>query len=131
MREETKVFLEMVAKKRTEHILKATPEAEVKLTMDDSRLRCALQVFRNGELERLEFIESELTAGQQKFYDDYIDVAKNTGSLVLLFPESKYPRKMASAIYQAIMMEVRSRSRGEVNFQGFVFDDRGNIKQVN
>ena len=130
MREETKVFLEMVAKKRSERILKDAPGAEVKLAMDDSRLRCALQVFKDGELEHLEFIESESTAGQVKYFGDYIDVARKMGSLVLLFPESKYTRDMASAIYQGIMKEVRARSEREVSFQGFVFDDRGNLKKV-
>ena len=130
MREETKVFLEMVAKKRSEHILKATPGVEIKLAMDDSGLRCALQVFKDGELERLEFIESESTAGNVKYFDDYIGIAKSMGILVLLFPESKYSRDLASAIYQSIMSEVRKRAERKVSFQGFVFDDRGNSKKV-
>lgn len=120
----------MLAKKRTSDILKVSPEVETKLAMDDSGLRCALQVFKNGELERLEFIESESTAGLQGYYDDYIDVAKSIGSLVLMFPESKYSRDMASAIYQSIMKEVRHRAEREVQFQGFVYDDRANLKKV-
>lgn len=130
MREEIKIFLEMVAKKRSERILKDDPEAEVRVAMDDSRLRCALQVFKGGELERLEFIESESTAGQGKYFGDYFDVAKRTGTLVLLFPESKYTRDMASAIFRGIMEDARARSGGNVRFQGFVFDDQGNLKKV-
>ncbi len=130
MREETKVFLEMVAKKRSERILRSTPGLETKLAMDDSGLRCALQVFKDGELERLEFIESEHTAGQVKYFNDYIEVARTTGTLVLLFPESKYPREMASAIYGGIMDEVRRKTEREVSFQGFVFDDLGHLREV-
>jgi hypothetical protein len=87
-------------------------------------------VFRNGELERLEFIESEHTAGHLKYFDDYIDVGKSTGTLVLLFPESKFTRDMASGIYQSIMKEVRQKAEREVIFHGFVYDDRGNVKKV-
>ena len=130
MRQQTKVQLEMVAKSRSEQMGRSSPGLEVRTVMDDSGLRCALQVLLEGQLVRLEFIESELTAGQQKFFDDYIEVASNTGHLVLLFPESKYPREIASAIYQGIMAQVRSRSRCQVNFQGFVYDDRGTIKKV-
>jgi hypothetical protein len=48
-----------------------------------------------------------------------------------MFPESKYSRDMASAIYQSIIKEVRHRAEIEVSFQGFVYDDRGNMKKVN
>lgn len=130
MRQQTKVFLEMAAKRRTEHIMKEVPGAETKLAMDDSGLRCALQVFNNGELIRLEFIESESTAGQAGYFDDYIDVANSIGTLVVHFPESKYSRDMASAVYQSIMNEVRKRADHEVSFQGFVYDDMGNFKKV-
>jgi hypothetical protein len=130
MREETKAFIEMVAERRSEHILKATPDVETKLAMDDSGLRGALQVIKDGKLERLEFIESEHTAGQLKYFDDYIDVGKSIGTLVLLFPESKFSRDMASGIYQSILKEVRQKAEREVIFQGFVYDDRGNVKKV-
>jgi len=130
MRQQTKVFLEMAAKKRTEHIMKETPDAETRLAMDDSGLRCALQVFSNGELTRLEFIESESTAGQARYFDDYFDVASSIGTLVVHFPVSKYSRDMASAVYQSIMGEVRKRTDREVSFQGFVYDDIGNFKKV-
>lgn len=130
MREETKAFIEMVAERRSEHILKAAPDVETKLAMEESGLRGALQVFKAGELVRLEFIESEHTAGQLKYFDDYIDVGKSIGTLVLLFPESKFSRDMASGIYQSILKEVRQKAEREVSFQGFVYDDRGNVKKV-
>jgi len=130
MREEISAFIEMVANRRSAQIMKVIPDVEVKLAMDDSGLRCALQVLKNGELQSLEFIESESTAGQLKYFDDYIDVGKSLGALVLLFPESKFSRNMASGIYQSILKEVRSKAEREVCFQGFVYDDRGNLKKV-
>ena len=130
MREEISAFIEMVANRRSAQIMKVIPDVEVKLAMDDSGLRCALQVLKNGELLSLEFIESESTAGQLKYFDDYIDVGKSLGALVLLFPESKFSRNMASGIYQSILKEVRSKAEREVSFQGFVYDDRGNLKKV-
>jgi hypothetical protein len=130
MREQSKVIIEMVGKKRSEQILKATPEFETNLAMDESGLRGALQVMKEGELIRLEFIESEETAGQVRYFDDYIEVAKSTGNLVLIFPVSKYSRDMASAVYGGIMNEVRKKVENDVTFLGFVFDDLGNIKKV-
>jgi len=130
MREETKVFLEMVARKRAERIREVSPGVETQLTMDDSGLRCALQVLQNGELVRLEFIESATTAGKQAHFGDYIEVGRGVGSFAIIFPESKYPRDLASSIYQSILKEVRQGAEREVSFLGFVYDDRGNIKKV-
>lgn len=130
MHEQTKVFLEMVARNRTEQIRRAEPGLETKLDMDESGLRGALQVFKDGKLERLEFIESESTAGQGRFYNDYLDVAQSLGVLVLFFPESKFSRDMASAIFQGIMSQVRQKAEREVSFQGFVYESRGTLKKV-
>jgi hypothetical protein len=130
MREETKVIIEMVAKKRSEQILKATPDVVTNLALDDSGLRGVVQVMKGEDVIRLEFIESESTAGQVHFFEDYIEVAGSLGALVLLFPVSKYSRDMASAVYAGIMTEVRKKVEREVTFQGFVFDDLGNVKKV-
>ena len=130
MREETKVFLEMVARKRSEKIREASPELQTQLTMDDSGLRGALQVLKDGGLERLEFIESATTAGKQVHFGDYIEVARDVGSLAIMFPEAKFSRDMASSIYQSILKEARQRTDRDISFLGFVYDDRGNIKKV-
>jgi hypothetical protein len=130
MREETKVFLEMVAGKRSEKIREASPGLETQLTMDDSGLRCALQVLQNGELVRLEFIESANTAGKQVHFHDYVEVARSIGSLAIMFPEAKFSRDMASSIYQSILKEARQGTDREISFLGFVYDDRANIKRV-
>jgi hypothetical protein len=130
MREETKVFLEMVARKRSEKIREASPELQTQLTMDDSGLRCALQVLKDGMLERLEFIESATTAGKQVHFGDYMEVARDVGSLAIMFPEAKFSRDMAASIYQSILKEARKGTEREISFLGFVYDDRGNIKKV-
>ena len=130
MREETKVFLEMVARNRSERLREASPELQTHLTMDDSGLRCALQVLKDGELVRLEFIESATTAGKQAQFGDYVEVAMNVGSLAIMFPEAKFSRDMASSIYQSILKEARQRTDREFSFLGCVYDDRGNIKKV-
>lgn len=130
MRQETKVFLEMVAKKRMDKIRESSPELNAELAMDDSGLRCALQVTRGGELVRLEFIESVMTAGKQAHFDDYIEIAAGVGSLAILFPESKFSRDMASGIYQSVLKEAKQRTDREITFLGFVYDDKGTLKKV-
>lgn len=130
MREESKVIIEMVGKKRSEQIAKTEPGVVGNLALDDSGLRGVMQVMKGDQLIRLEFIETESTAGQVHFFDDYIEVAKSTGSLVLLFPVSKYSRDMASAVYQGILNDVRKKAERDVTLIGFVYDDLGNIKKV-
>lgn len=130
MRQETKVFLEFVAKRRIDKMKESSPELQAELTMDDSGLRCALQVTRDGELVRLEFIESTLTAGKQTYFADYVEVARTVGSLAILFPESKFTRDLASSIYQSVLKEARQGTDREIELLGFVYDDRGNFKKV-
>lgn len=130
MRASTRVFLETVAKKRMEAIREESPDLSVEMTMDDSGLRCAIQVTRDGELVRLEFIESTVTAGKQAQFDDYLEVASSIGSLAIIFPESKFSRDMASNIYQSVLKEARQRTDREISFLGFVYDERMNLKNV-
>ncbi|HQN76193.1 MAG TPA: hypothetical protein PLR51_04610 [Methanomassiliicoccales archaeon] len=130
MRASTRVFLETVAKKRMEAIREGSPDLGAEMAMDDSGLRCAIQVTRDGELVRLEFIESPVTAGKQAQFDDYIEVAKSVGSLAIIFPESKFSRDMASNIYQSVLKEARQRTDREISFLGFVYDERMNLKKV-
>ncbi len=129
MRASTRVFLETVAKKRMEAIREGSPDLNVEMAMDDSGLRCAIQVTRDGELVRLEFIESTVTAGKQAQFDDYIEVASSIGSLAIIFPESKFSRDMASNIYQSVLKEARQRTDREISFLGFVYDERMNLKK--
>ncbi|MHC1710207.1 MAG: hypothetical protein AB9819_07360 [Methanomassiliicoccales archaeon] len=130
MRQETKVFLEFVAKRRMDKIRESSPELRSELVVDDSGLRCALQVTRDGELVRLEFIESALTAGKQTHFPDYVEVAREIGSLAIMFPESKFSRDLASSIYQSVLKEARQGTDREIEFIGFVYDDKGNFKKV-
>lgn len=130
MREESKVIIEMVAKKRSEQISKAEPGVEANLALDDSGLRGVMQVMKGDQVLRLEFIETISTAGQVHHFDDYVEVAKSTGFLVLLFPVSKYSRDMASAVYQGILNEVRKKAERDVTLVGFVYDDLGNVRKV-
>jgi len=130
MRASTRVFLETVAKKRMEAIREESPDLSVEMAMDDSGLRCAIQVNRDGELVRLEFIESTVTAGKQAQFDDYLEVASSIGSLAIIFPESKFSRDMANNIYQSVLKEARQRTDREISFLGFVYDERMNLKKV-
>ena len=51
-------------------------------------------------------------------------------TLGIMFPESRFPRDMAAAIFQTIVAEIRKRSGKDVHFTGFVYDDMGNVKQT-
>jgi hypothetical protein len=130
MRQETKAILEMVGKKRVEMIHKTSPDAEVNLVIDDSGLRAVLQVSESGSLTRMEFIESPTTAGNIAMLDDYVEIAKEVGSLSLIYPESKYSRDMVSAIYPSLVKEIRGKVARDFSFSGFVYDDLGNVKKV-
>lgn len=130
MRQQTKVLLAFIAKRRMEKIKESSPELQTELVMDDSGLRCALQVTKGGELVRLEFIESEATAGKQAHFPDYVEVARSIGSLAILFPEERFSRDLASSIYQSALKEARQGTDRTITFLGFVYDDHGNFKRV-
>jgi hypothetical protein len=130
MRQETKAILEMVAKRRMDTMKKNHPDQEIGQIVDDSGLRAVLNVSSNGELIRIEFIESSSTAGNISMLDDYVEVAKEIGSLALFYPESKYSRDMASAIYSSLVKEIKAKAGRDLTFSGFMYDDLGNIKNV-
>jgi hypothetical protein len=130
MRQETKAILEMVGKRRMDAIKKAHPDLEIGQIVDDSGLRVVLNVSSNGELIRIEFIESSSTAGNIAMLDDYVEIAKDLGSLALIYPESKYSRDMASAIYSSLVKEIKTKSGRDIAFSGYLYDDLGNIKNV-
>ena len=130
MRQETKAILEMVGKRRMDSIKKNIPDLEVSQIVDDSGLRAVLNVSSNGALMRIEFIESSSTAGNISMLDDYVEVAREIGSLALFYPESKYSRDMASAIYSSLVKEIKAKAGRDLTFSGFLYDDLGNIKNV-
>jgi hypothetical protein len=130
MRQETKAILEMVAKRRMDTIKKNHPDLEIGQIVDDSGLRAVLNVSSNGELIRIEFIESSSTAGNISMLDDYVEVAKEIGSLALFYPESKYSRDMTSAIYSSMVKEIKTKAGRDIAFSGYLYDDLGNIKNV-
>jgi hypothetical protein len=130
MRQETKAILEMVAKRRMDTMKKNHPDLEVGQIVDDSGLRAVLNVSSNGELVRIEFIESSSTAGNISMLDDYVEVAKEIGSMALFYPESKYSRDMASAIYSSMVKEIKTKAGRDIAFSGYLYDDLGNIKNV-
>ncbi len=130
MRQETKAILEMVGKRRMDSIKKNIPDLEVNQIVDDSGLRAVLNVSNNGALMRIEFIESSSTAGNISMLDDYVEVAREIGSLALFYPESKYSRDMASAIYSSLVKEIKAKTGRDLTFSGFLYDDLGNIKNV-
>ena len=130
MRQETKVILEMVGKRRMDTMKKNRPDLEISQIVDDSGLRAVLNVSSNGSLISIEFIESSSTAGNISMLDDYVEVAKEIGSLALFYPESKYSRDMASAIYSSLVKEIKAKAGRDLTFSGFLYDDLGNIKNV-
>jgi hypothetical protein len=130
MRQETKAILEMVAKRRMDTMKKNHPDLEIGQIVDDSGLRAVLNVSSNGELIRIEFIESSSTAGNISMLDDYVEVAKEIGSMALFYPESKYSRDMTSAIYSSMVKEIKTKAGRDITFSGYLYDDLGNIKNV-
>jgi hypothetical protein len=76
----------------------------------------------------MEFIESEHTAGKVENMEDCAAVVAGIPTLGIMFPESKFPRNVAAAIFQSIVAEVSSRTGKDLRSIGFVYDDMGNVK---
>jgi hypothetical protein len=130
MRQETRAIMGMVGEHRISQMRKRDPALDYECTVDGSGERAVVKVTSAEGLVAMDFIESEATAGKVENMDDYIAVASMVHSLGIMFPEKHYPRDMASSIFQSIVSEVRRRSGIEFQFNGYVYDDMGNVKPV-
>ena len=128
MRQETRALMEMVGRHRTAQMAKKEPSAVCECTVDGSGERAVVQISISGQVVSMEFIESDRTAGKVENMEDYAAVVADIPTLGIMFPESKYPRDMASSIFGSIVAEVRKRSGKDFKFNGFVYDDMGNVK---
>jgi hypothetical protein len=128
MRQETRALMGMVGQHRIAQIAKKDPAAAVECVVDDSGLRGVVKIGVSGQISSMEFIESESTAGKADNIEDYVAVVMGVPTLGIMFPESKFPRDMAAAIFTSIVSEVRKRSGRDFHFNGFVYDDMGNVK---
>ena len=118
----------MVGQHRIAQIKKRDPSTVCECTVDESGERGVVQISMAGEVVSMEFIESEHTAGKVENMEDYTAVVAGIPTLGIMFPESKFPRDVAAAIFQSIVAEVKTRSGKEFHFNGFVYDDMGNVK---
>jgi hypothetical protein len=128
MRQETKVLKGLVGQHRIAQISKKDPSAVCECTVDESGERGVVRISVAGAVVSMEFIESEHTAGKIENMEDYTAVVASIPTLGIMFPESKFPRDVASAIFQSIVAEVKTRSGKDFHFNGFVYDDMGNVK---
>jgi len=128
MRQETKVLMGMVGQHRIAQMAKKDPSAACDCTVDESGERGMVRISVAGEVISMEFIESEHTAGKVENMEDYTAVVAGIPTLGIMFPESKFPRDVAAAIFQSIVAEVKNRSGKDFHFNGFVYDDMGNVK---
>jgi len=118
----------MVGQHRIAQIAKRDPSTVCECTVDESGERGVVQIRVAGDVVSMEFIESEHTAGKVENMEDYTAVVAGIPTLGIMFPESKFPRDVAAAIFQSIVAEVRARSGKDFHFNGFVYDDLGNVK---
>jgi hypothetical protein len=128
MRQETKVLMGMVGQHRIAQIAKKDPAAVCECTVDDSGERAVVKISDSGQVVSMEFVESERTAGKVENIEDYVAVVSEIPTLGIMFPESRFPRDMAAAIFSSIVTEVRKRAGKDFQFHGFVYDDMGNVK---
>ncbi|HEY3420860.1 MAG TPA: hypothetical protein VGK23_09935 [Methanomassiliicoccales archaeon] len=128
MRQETRALMGMVGQHRIAQMAKKDPAAVCECVVDDSGLRGVVKISVSGQISSMEFIESESTAGKADNIEDYVAVVMDVPTLGIMFPESKFPRDMAAAIFTSIVSEVRKRSGKDFRFNGFVYDDMGNVK---
>jgi len=120
--------MEMVGKHRIGQVMKKDPSAACESVVDDSGERGVVKISVAGQISSMEFIESENTAGKAENIEDYVAVVTDIPTLGIMFPEFKFPRDMAAAIFQSIVSEVRIRVGKDFHFNGFVYDDMGNAK---
>ena len=128
MRQETRALMGMVGQHRIVQITKKDPAAVCECVVDDSGERAVVRTSISGQISSMEFIESERTAGKVENMEDYVAVVTEVPTLGIMFPESRFPRDMAAAIFGSIVAEVRTRSGKDFKFNGFVYDDMGNVK---
>jgi hypothetical protein len=128
MRQETKALMGMVGQHRIVQIAKKDPAAVCECIVDDSGERGVVRISISSQISSMEFIESEHTAGSVGNIEDYVAVVTDIPTLGIMFPESKFPRDMAAAIFQSIVAEVKKRAGKDFHFNGFVYDDMGNVK---
>ncbi len=120
--------MEMVGKHRIGQVMKKDSSAVCENVVDDSGERGVVKISIAGQISSMEFIESEKTAGKVENIEDYVAVVTDVPTLGIMFPESKFPRDMAAAIFQSIVSEVRTKVEKDFHFNGFVYDDMGNVK---
>ena len=128
MRQETRALMGMVGEHRIAQIAKKDPAAVCECVVDDSGERAVVRISISGQISSMEFIESDRTAGKVENMEDYAAVVADVPTLGIMFPESRFPRDMAAAIFGSIVAEVRNRSGKDFKFNGFVYDDLGNVK---
>jgi hypothetical protein len=128
MRQETRALMGMVGQHRIAQIAKKDPTAVCECVVDDSGERGVVRISVSDRIVSMELIESERTAGKVENIEDYVAVVADIPTLGIMFPESRFPRDMAAAIFTSIVSEVRKRSGKDFLFNGFVYDDKGNVK---
>ena len=118
----------MVGEHRIAQIARRDPAAVCECVVDGSGERAVVRISVSGQISSMEFIESDHTAGKVENMEDYATVVADVPTLGIMFPESRFPRDMAAAIFGSIVAEVRTRSGKDFKFNGFVYDDKGNVK---
>ena len=118
----------MVGEHRIAQIAKKDPAAVCECVVDDSGERGVVRISISGQISSMEFIESDRTAGKVENMEDYAAVVADIPTLGIMFPEARFPRDMAAAIFGSIVAEVKKRSGKDFQFNGFVYDDKGNVK---
>ena len=118
----------MVGQHRIAQIMKKDPAAVCECVVDDSGERGMVRVGVPGQITSMEFIESEHTLGRVENIEDYVAVVNDIPALGIMFPELRFPRDVAATIFQSIVAEVKKRSGKNFRFDGFVYDDMGNVK---
>jgi hypothetical protein len=128
MRQETRALIGMAGQHRIAQIAKKDPAAACECVVDDSGERGVVRTSFSGLISSMEFIESDRTAGKIENIEDYVAVVESIPNLGIMFPESRFPRDMAATIFTSIVAEVRKRSVKDFHFNGFVYDDKGNVR---
>ena len=130
MKQEAKALVENAASRRIAQLRKQDPSLEVSYTMDENFPRAVIKLMKEKKVTWLEFVESSVTVGDASNLEDYAFCAQEFGGLTLLFPESLYPRDIAATIFNDIKERIGGAGYPEVELNGYVYDDLGNLKRA-
>ncbi len=116
---------------RTGQLREERPGAQITEELQDQEPRAILKVVESGRPVRVEFIESMFSADQLRFLEEYVQAARQSGELAVLYPGQSFPEEYVLRVVQIIFERIRFAGvKGEVSVHGFLYDFEGFPREI-